>query len=407
MPAFRFTAIDAQGQIQRGTMEAPDQAAVIDRLQRQGQVPMRAEPALGGSRWTEIFTVDLGRRRGLGRQDVTDVTRELATMLNAGQDLDRALRFIFETAPSPRIATVMDRVRERVRGGSSLAAALAQEPRSFPKLHIGLVRAGEAGGALAETLDRLAGLLERERSLAATVQSALLYPALMLIAAIGSIGVLVGYVLPVFIPLFAESGAELPALTRMLMDFSAAMQTGGPWLLVAALILGLALRQALKHDDVRRPVDRLLLHVPVLGGLLRESLAARFTRTLGTLLKNGVPLIGALAIVTETIGNLAAVTAIRIASESAKGGAGLSKPLGEARLFPARTIHLLRLGEETAQLSAMALKAAEIHEERTRIAVQRLVSLLTPAITILMGAAVATIVGSLMMAMLGLNDLAL
>jgi len=407
MPAFRFTAIDAQGQVQHGTMEAPDQAAVIDRLQRQGHVPMRAEPAEGGRRWTEIFTADLGRRRGLGRQDVTDVTRELATMLDAGQDLDRALRFIVETAPKPRIATIMDRVREKVRGGSSLAAALAQEPQSFPKLHIGLIRAGEAGGALAETLDRLAGLLERERSLAATVQSALIYPALMLVAAIGSIGTLVGYVLPVFVPLFAESGTQLPAMTRMLMDFSAAMQTAGPWLLVAALILGVVLRQALRNDDFRRPVDRLLLHVPLLGGLLRESLAARFTRTLGTLLKNGVPLIGALTIVTETIGNLAAVAAIQIASENAKGGAGLSKPLGEARIFPPRMIHLLRLGEETAQLSAMALKAAEIHEERTRIAVQRLVSLLTPTITIVMGAAVAAIVGSLMMAMLGLNDLAL
>ena len=407
MPAFRFTAIDAQGQIQRGTMEAPDQAAVIDRLQRQGHVPMRAEPAEGGSRWSEIFTADLGRGRGLSRQDVTDVTRELATMLAAGQDLDRALRFIVETAPSPRVATVMDRVREKVRGGSSLAAALAQEPQSFPKLHIGLVRAGEAGGALADTLDRLAGLLERERSLAATVQSALVYPALLLVAAIGSITVLIGYVLPQFVPLFAESGAELPTMTKMLIAFGSAMQVAGPWLLVLIVILALVLRQALKNDGFRRPVDRLLLRVPVLGSLLRESLAARFTRTLGTLLKNGVPLIGALAIVTETIGNLAAVTAIQIASESAKGGAGLSKPLSEARIFPPRTIHLLRLGEETAQLSAMALKAAEIHEERTRIAVQRMVALLVPTITIAMGAAVAAIVGSLMMAMLGLNDLAL
>ncbi|MDB5361882.1 MAG: type secretion system protein [Rhodospirillales bacterium] len=407
MPAFRFTAIDAQGQVQRGTMEAPDQATVIDRLQRQGHVPMRAEPAEAGSRWAEIFTADLGRRRGLGRQDVTDVTRELATMLAAGQDLDRALRFIVETAPSKRVATVMDRVREKVRGGSSLAAALAQEPQSFPKLHVGLVRAGEAGGALAETLDRLAGLLERERSLAATVQSALVYPALLLVAAIGSITVLIGYVLPQFVPLFAESGAELPTMTKMLIAFGTTMQVAGPWLLVLLAVLALALRQALKNDGFRRPVDRFLLRVPVLGGLLRESLAARFTRTLGTLLKNGVPLIAALTIVTETIGNLAAVAAIQTASDSAKGGAGLSKPLGEARIFPPRTIHLLRLGEETAQLSAMALKAAEIHEERTRIAVQRMVALLVPTITIAMGAAVAAIVGSLMMAMLGLNDLAL
>lgn len=407
MPAFRFTAIDAQGQIQRGTMEAPDQATVIDRLQRQGHMPMRAEPAGGAGRWAELFTADLGGRRGLRRQEMTDVTRELATMLAAGQDLDRALRFIVETAPNSRVAKVMDRVREKVRGGSALAAALAQEPQSFPKLHVGLVRAGEAGGALAETLDRLSGLLERERSLAATVQSALIYPALLLVAAIGSISVLIGYVLPQFVPLFAESGAQLPTMTRLLIAFGDAMQVAGPWLLVLVLVLGVALRQALKNDGFRRPVDRLLLRLPVLGGLLRESLAARFTRTLGTLLKNGVPLIGALAIVTETIGNLAAVAAIQQASDSAKGGAGLSRPLGDSQIFPARTIHLLRLGEETAQLAAMALKAAEIHEERTRIAVQRMVALLVPTITIAMGAAVAAIVGSLLTAMLGLNDLAL
>jgi general secretion pathway protein F len=407
MPAFRFTAIDAQGQVQRGIMEAPDQAAVIDRLQRQGHVPMRAEPAGGSNRWTDLFTAEIRRRRGLGRQEMTDVTRELATMLSAGQDLDRALRFIVETAPNPRVADVMDRVRERVRGGSALAAALAQEPQSFPKLHIGLVRAGEAGGALAETLDRLAGLLERERSLAATVQSALVYPALMLVAAIGTIGVLIGYVLPQFVPLFAESGTDLPLMTQLLLSLGDVMQTAGPWLLILLLVLVVALRQALRNENFRRPVDRLLLRVPLLGSLLRESLAARFTRTLGTLLKNGVPLIGALGIVTETIGNLAAVAAIERASDSAKGGAGLARPLGEARIFPPRTIHLLRLGEETAQLAAMALKAAEIHEDRTRIAVERLVSLLTPAITIAMGAAVAAIVGSLLMAMLGLNDLAL
>ena len=142
----------------------------------------------------------------------------------------------------------MDRVREKVRGGSALAAALAQEPQSFPKLHVGLIRAGEAGGALAETLDRLAGLLERERSLAATVQSALIYPALLVVAAVATIGTLVGYVLPVFAPLFAESGAELPTMTRMLMGLGDFLQEAGPWLLILLVILGIALRQALKKD---------------------------------------------------------------------------------------------------------------------------------------------------------------
>ena len=157
---------------------------------------------------------------------------------------------------------------------------------------------------------------------------------------------------------------------------------------------------------MRLAADRLLLRVPVIGGLSREVLAARFTRTLGTLLTNGVPLIAALGIVAEAIGNRAGVAAVELATQSAKGGAGLSAPLAAAGIMPLRTIYLLRLGEETAQLGQMSLRAAEIHEEKTRLGVNRLVSLLVPAITIIMGAAVAAIVSSLLLAMLSLNDLA-
>ncbi len=406
MPSFRYTALDAAGHLLRGTMEAADEASVIERLQRQGQIPMRAEPAGRGWFLADLLTVEFGRRRHLTRQDVANVTRELATMLAAGQDLDRALRFIVETAPNARLTTVMDRVRSKVRGGSALAAALAQEPQSFSRLYVGLVRAGEAGGTLGDTLDHLAGLLERERQLASTVISALIYPAILVVAAIGSIVILLTQVLPQFTPLFEESGAELPLATRILIATGDIVSTGGPWIAVLLLVLGVAGHQALKRPAVRDVVDRWLLHMPIYGRLLRVALAARFCRTLGTLLRNGVPLITALGIVQDALGNRAAVAAIEIASASAKGGAGLSRPLADAKIFPTRTIHLLRLGEETAQLAQMALKAAEIHEEETRLGVQRLVALLVPAITVLMGAAVAAIVGSLLVAMLSLNDLA-
>ena len=172
------------------------------------------------------------------------------------------------------------------------------------------------------------------------------------------------------------------------------------------ILLGLLARQALKRPGPRLATDRTLLRIPVIGGLQREIVAARFTRTLGTLLINGVPLIGALGIAQDAIGNRAGVAAIERAAIMAKGGAGLARPLEESSVFPARTIHLLRLGEETAQLGPMALRAAEIHEERTRLGVQRLLALLVPSITIVMGAAIAGIVASLMLAMLGLNDLA-
>jgi general secretion pathway protein F len=406
MPSFRYVAIDGAGQVQRGIMEATDQASVIDRLQRQGQIPMRAEPAGRTGFFDGLLSAEFGRRRSLSKQDVANVTRELAIMLSAGQDLDRALRFLVDTAASPRVRKIMDEVRDKVRGGTALAAALAQQPQSFNRLYIGLVRAGEAGGTLGDTLDRLALLLERERGLAATIQSAMLYPILLLITAIGSVTFLLTFVLPQFVPMFAESGAQLPTLTRFVIGLGDFVQRFGLWTLLGLIIIGVAIRQLLKDPARRLPVDRLLLRLPIVGRLIRETLAARFTRTLGTLLKNGVPLIGALGIVREAIGNLAAVRAVETATNSAKGGAGLSRPLGEAKIFPLRTIHLLRLGEETAQLGQMALRAAEIHEEQSRLIVQRLVSLLVPVITIAMGMAVAAIVGSLLLAMLSLNDLA-
>ena len=327
-------------------------------------------------------------------------------MLGAGQDLDRALRFVVENTRNARARGILGNVRDKVRSGSSLAAALAAEPRSFSRLYVGLVRAGEAGGTLPATLDRLATLLERERSLSANLRSALIYPALLIVAAIGSIVLLLDYVLPQFTPIFEQAGAELPAATRVLMTVGTIVGALAPWLFVALLAGALIARQLLARPAYRLKFDRVLLRLPVAGGLLRETLAARLTRTLGSLLQNGVPLISALGIAKDALGNLAAAAAVEAAALGAKGGGGLARPLAAAGVFPARTIHLLQLGEEAAQLSSMALKAADIHDEQARLMMQRLVALAVPMITIAMGLAVAGIVSALLTAMLSLNDLA-
>jgi general secretion pathway protein F len=403
--AFRYVAVDAAGATHRGTMEAASEARVIESLQRKGFIPLKAEPDRGAGRAAQFLTLDIGGG-GLNKSDVANITRELATMLGAGQNLDAALRFLIETSTSKRVIAIMGRVREKVRGGSALAAALSAEPRSFTKLYVSLVQAGEAGGNLTDTFERLAVLLERQRSLTATVQSAMVYPALLTITAIGSITLLLTKVLPQFVPLFEENGASLPTATKLLIAIGDVTANDGPWALLALLILGFIGRQALKDKRVRRWADGMLLRVPIVGGLIRQTLAARFSRTLGTLLLNGVSLITALGIARETLGNLAAVDAVDWAIGRARSGAGVALPLSERKVFPPRMIHLIRLGEETAQLGPMALKTAEIHEEQTRIAVQRLVSLMVPAITVIMGLAVAFIIGSLLTAMLSLNDLA-
>jgi general secretion pathway protein F len=406
MATFRWSAVNPGGDVARGVMEAPDRASVVERLQRQGQIVLRADLAAGSGSWADLLQIELRRNRGLDKAALGEITRELAIMLAAGQDLDRALRFVVENTRSARTRGILSNVRDKVRSGSSLAAALAGEPRSFSKLYIGLVRAGEAGGTLPATLDRLATLLERERSLSANLRSALIYPALLIVAAIGSIILLLDYVLPQFTPIFEQAGAELPAATRALMTLGMLVGTAAPWLLLA-LLAGIVLaRQLLARPDYRLKFDRLLLRVPVAGGLLRETLAARLTRTLGSLLQNGVPLIPALGIAKDALGNLAAAGAVEAAATGAKGGGGLARPLAAAGLFPARTIHLLQLGEEAAQLSSMALKAADIHDEQARLMMQRLVALLVPMITIAMGLAVAGIVSALLTAMLSLNDLA-
>ena len=283
---------------------------------------------------------------------------------------------------------------------------MGKQGASFPRLYVGMVRAGEAGGTLAITLDRLALVLERQRSLSSSVRSAMVYPALLFIAMIGSVSFLLTSVLPEFVPLFAQNGAKLPASTQLLVDLGHVVAADGFYILMGVAVLALLIVQALRQPRIRLVFDRLLLRLPILGRLAKEVMAARFSRTFGTLMLNGVPLIAALGIVREAIGNLAAVAAVDAATASAKSGSALSRPLAEAGIFPARMIYLLRLGEETAQLGQMALRAAEIHEEETRLGIQRLVSLLVPAITILMGAAVAGIVSSLILAMLSLNNLA-
>jgi len=216
MPSFRWSAINSGGEVVHGLSDAADRASVVERLQRQGQIVLRAEPA-GRRALADLLHIELVTRRGLDRAALAEVTNELATMLAAGQDLDRALRFVFENAQHAKVRAILGEVRDKVRGGSSLAAALAAEPRSFSRLYVGLVRAGEAGGTLPATLDRLAGLLERERSLKSSLRAALIYPAVLVVAAVGSIVLLLDYVLPQFAPIFEQAGAQLPASTRALI----------------------------------------------------------------------------------------------------------------------------------------------------------------------------------------------
>src|ERR1051326_2177503 len=332
MPEFRWSAVDSGGEVVSGIMVAAERTGVVERLQRQGQIVLRVDP--GGQRRSvgELLRLELGGARGIDKTALSEVSRELAIMLAAGQDLDRALRFVVDNTRSARARAILATVRDKVRAGSSLAATLAAEPRSFSKLYVGLIRAGEAGGSLPVTLERIATLLERERNLSASLRSAMVYPALLVVAALASVVLLLEYVLPQFTPIFEQAGAKLPASTRALIALGAAVGEGGPWLLLGLLVFALLARRLLTIPEYRIKFDRFLLALPIVGTLLRETLAARLTRTLGSLLQNGVPLIAALDIAKDTLGNRAAAAAVEAAALATKSGAGVSRPLAESGL---------------------------------------------------------------------------
>jgi len=398
---FRYRVL-SDGTLARGEIEAASPQEAVLQLQKRGAMVLGLTPARADAGLLSLG----GGATALRRSELAEMMRELTSLLGAGQDLDAALRLAAEEAPNRRVAGVMRRVHDAVRSGSALATAMLREPKSFPRLCVGLVRAGEAGGDLAGTLARLADLLERQRGLAANLQAAMIYPAVLLVAAGGSIVLLLTQVLPQFVPLFAENGVALPASTAFLLGLGQAVADYGLYALITLVAGAIVINRALLRPGVRLAADRLFLRLPIIGSLAREVVAARFARTLGMLLINGVPLLAALSVTEEVLGNLAARRAVQAATETAKTGHGMARALTAAGIFPPRLLHLLRLGEETAQLGPLALRGADMLEERTRLGLQRLVALLVPAITILMGAAVAGIISSLLLAMLSLNDIA-
>ncbi len=405
MPSFQFTAIGPAGEVQQGIMDAATSAEVIARLQGRGSMPIRADLAKPGVSLAAKRAPWSFDRDRLRKQEVADLMRDLATMLGAGQDLNNALRDVEATSPSPRIRRLLGTVRGAVRDGCPLSVSLGRHPGSFGRLHIGLVHAGEAGGQLSTALSGLAELLERQRHLASTIRSAMIYPGLLLAASIVSVGLLLTHVLPQFVPMFEQSGVRLPPSTQALIDLGDAVTKYGPFaapLILIAVLLGRAL---LRRPGPRRLADLALLRAPLLGGLQREVIAARFTRVFGTLLQNGVPLIAALEVARESVDNTVATSVLIQAEASARRGGGLCDPLAAGGVVPLRTVQLLRLGESNARLGPMALRAADIHEQQVRLTTQRLVGLLVPAITVVMGVVVAGIVAAVMTAMLGLNDL--
>jgi general secretion pathway protein F len=405
MPRFRYTAIDPSSTTVNGRIEASSQSAVVDHLRAGGQMPLSIEqigpfPSISGAELAALF------RRRMSRQTLTLITGQLATLLQAGLALDEALESLADLVERRSEKECVRAVRDRVSGGASLADAMAAQPEVFPDFYVSMVRAGEAGGSLETVLERLADFLERSHAAREHIKSALIYPLILALTCIASIIVLFTFVVPRFRPVFAEAGGALPLAARILLGASEVFQNF--WWLAIVLPAGLAL---LLHLQFKRPAsrarwDRLVLRLPVAGALVGQVEVVRFSRTLGTLLKNGVSMMTALAITHETVSNRLFHDAVTRIIERVRIGRGLAEPFAEAKIFPRLAVQLVRVGEESGRQEEMLLKIADILEGETRRSLDRVLALIGPAVMIGLGVVVASVISTILTAILSVYGLA-
>ena len=400
MTMFYYKAVTPDGEPVEGVINAQNLESAIETVRSQGHILLRATE--GGS---EIRPGAGQKKPRLTGYQLVEFTRQLAIMLGAGLDLDRALSVLVDTAESDRTKALLERIQNRIHDGGSLSEALAAEGGGFSRLYVNMVRAGETAGALELVLKRLSGYLERSLMLRETIKSALIYPIILATVSAVSVIILVVFVIPRFATLFETAGAALPWSTKIIMELGV-MAREDWW--IAALSLGgfiIVARRLLYLPVARRWVDGALLAVPVVGGLILKIEVARFSRTLGTLLQNGVPILAALAGVKETLGNQAIISAMENVEESLKQGRGLAVPLAEAGVFPKQAIYLIKVGEESGKLEEMLERIADIYDREVQTSVSRLLALLEPAVILGLGGVVAAIVFSLLAAIMGLNNL--
>jgi len=406
LPFFQYKAVTAAGEVQEGVLEAASTEGAVARLQQMGLIPIRAQEAGVARAGPQQATASrpLFRRTRITQDDIAVVTRELATLLKAGLPLDRSFEILITLAPNPRTAELLGRVRNDVRGGASLSKALDAQ-RLFSRFYVNMIRAGEAGGSLPNVLLRLAEYMERAKALRDNVTASLTYPGFLAVISVIAVVVLLGAVVPRFKPIFAGTGKAIPFMTQAVLFAGDAMRNWGWLMLIAVAAFAWLMQRRLRDPEVRYKYDRWLVTGPVVGSLFSRIEMARFSRTLGTLLANGVTLVAALNIVRETMGNSWLAEAIGNVARELKEGRGLGRPMMETGRFPMLAVHMILVGEETGRLDDMLMQVAETYDHEVEVAIRKALALLQPVMIVLMALVIGFIIIAILSAMMSVYDL--
>ncbi len=396
MPQYRYKALNAHGELFDGQMEAASEAEVAARLQDQGHMPMEARLASEGVAGASTWMALLRRKPFDGGA--------LATLLGAGQPLDRALSILLELPEDERTRRVITDIRDIVRGGAPLSTALERQHGLFSRLYINMVRAGEAGGSLHDTLQRLSDYLERSAELKGRVINALIYPAILLAVVGGALLFLLGYVVPQFALMYESLDVALPWFTQWVLTAGLVVREGWLIMIVVPAVAALVVERRLRQPATRLAVDGWLLQRKGIGPLLGKLETARLARTLGTLLRNGVPLLSGLGIARNVLSNRALAADVDAASDEVKNGNGLSASLSRGKRFPRLALQMIQVGEESGALDTMLLKTADTFEQESARAIDRLLSALVPVITLVLASVVGLVIVAVLVPLYDLTN---
>ena len=386
MPVYIWKGIDRAGSKQKGDIEADNEAIARQLLVRKGLniKSFKTKPK-------DIGEYIPALQPGVKDKDLVVFVRQFSTMIDAGLPLVQALDILKEQQSNPTFKRVIKQVKRDVEEGSTLSDAIKKHPKVFDNLFVNLVAAGEMGGILDVILNRLAAYIEKMANLKKKVKGAMTYPAIVLSIALIVVAVILIFVIPVFAGLFKDAGASLPAMTLMVMNLSDFVQSYIHWMILGFVLLIFLIRRFRKTDRGRDLTDRLLLRLPVFGILIRKVAVARFTRTLGTMLSSGVPILDGLDIVASSAGNTVIEKAIRKARNAIAEGRPVAEPLQETKVFPVMVTQMIAVGEATGALDTMLGKVADFYDEEVNNAVEALTSMLEPLMIVFLGATIGVL----------------
>ena len=411
MPLYRYRAVSPAGEVAVGELDAANESEIADRLRDQGLMPMQIAHASGVSLPAAGAAAKSAPRRSIfesktvTRDQLIAITREMATLLRAGLPLDRAVEILIGLAPTPPVASLLQGIRDDVRGGKALSQALDARREVFSRFYVNIVRAGEAGGALGEVLQRMADTMERNKELRESVKSALIYPTILIGFSVVSVAVLLIWVVPQFESTFAQAGRALPIPTQVVVAVGKFMRAW--WLVVAAasVLAVFWFRRRGRNPAIRRIRDRRMLNMPLLGDLLAKLETARFARTLATLLANGVTLLGGIGIVKETMTNTVLGDALDGVIVKLREGKGFGRPLAETGLYPRLATQMIMVGEESGKLEEMLARVADVYDREVQMAIKRFLVVLEPMLILSLALIIVGIVGSILLGVLGMTEL--